>query len=63
MDKDEAMKILEPMGYEFEEGTIEGSGYLILKYESFKKYEIYVNDGTIKDIAVVNQLKRDELYK
>ena len=63
MDQDEAMKILEPMGYEFEEGTIEGSGYLTLKYESFKKYEIYVNDGIIKDIAVVNQLKRDELYK
>ena len=63
MDQDEAMKILEPMGYEFEEGTIEGSGYLILKYESFKKYEIYVNNGIIKDIAVVNQLKRDELYK
>ena len=34
-----------------------------MKNESFKKYEIYVNDGIIKDIAMVNQLKRDELYK
>ena len=62
-DKDEAMKILEPLGFEFEDGTIAGSGYLTLKYKSFREYELYVADGIIKDISVANELKKDELYK
>ncbi len=63
--KDEAMQILEPLGFTFEESDTgkEGSGYIVLKYESFKKYEFYVSDGIIKDMCIVNELKRDELFQ